>query len=85
MCVLIRHTFCESLVKVCVTKHKCHSFLLFFRHRALLPAWFSALYTLKWEHPKRSSDRKDLKLDIWYKKMYFGPTTPTPEGLLRVK
>ena len=24
---LIRHTFCESLVKICATKHKCRSFL----------------------------------------------------------
>ena len=27
MCVLIRNTFCESLVKICATKHKCRSFL----------------------------------------------------------
>ena len=25
MCVSIRHTFCESLVKICLTKHKCCS------------------------------------------------------------
>ena len=28
MCVLIRHTFCESLVKICAAKRKCHSFLV---------------------------------------------------------
>ena len=27
---MISQTFCESLVKLCVTKHKCHSFLCFF-------------------------------------------------------
>ena len=30
MCVLIKHTFCESLVKPCVTKLKCRSFFLKF-------------------------------------------------------
>ena len=36
-CVLIRHTFCESLVMLCATKLKCRSFLLyfFFRHRVV--------------------------------------------------
>ena len=24
LCILIRYTFCESLVNICVTKHKCH-------------------------------------------------------------
>ena len=41
MCVLTRtqNGFCECLVKLWVTKHKCRSFLvvLFFRHRAVLP------------------------------------------------
>ena len=26
-CVLIKHTICESLVKICATKRKCRSFL----------------------------------------------------------
>ena len=30
MCVLIIHTFCGSLLKLCVTKHKCRSFLWHF-------------------------------------------------------
>ena len=35
-CVLIRHIFCESFVKLCPTKHKCRSFLWhFFRHKAM--------------------------------------------------
>ena len=25
MCLLIRHIFCESLLKLCVVKHKCRS------------------------------------------------------------
>ena len=39
ICVLTRHTFCESLVKLGSTKRKCRSFLrcFFFRHRAVLP------------------------------------------------
>ena len=33
MCVFIRHTFCGSFVKLCLTKHKCLSLLrYFFRH-----------------------------------------------------
>ena len=30
ICVLNRYTFCESLVKMCVTKHKYRSFLSYF-------------------------------------------------------
>ena len=39
MCVLIRHTFYESLIKICVSKHKCRSFLWYFlKHRAMFSA-----------------------------------------------
>ena len=35
-CVLIWHTFCESLVKICANKHKCCSFFdIFFRKKVL--------------------------------------------------
>ena len=36
---LIRHIISESLVIICATKRKCHSFfvILFSRHRAELP------------------------------------------------
>ena len=30
MCVLIGHTFCESLVKICANKRKCRPFLGYF-------------------------------------------------------
>ena len=30
ICLLNRYTFCESLVKICTTKHKCRSFLWYF-------------------------------------------------------
>ena len=30
MCILIRHTFCESLVMICTTKQKCCSFLWYY-------------------------------------------------------
>ena len=29
ICILIRHIFCESLVKICATKHKCQTILFF--------------------------------------------------------
>ena len=36
MCILIRNIFFETLVKICVTKHKCRLFLwYFFRHRTM--------------------------------------------------
>ena len=37
MCMLTRHIFCEILVKICATKHKCRSLLCFLRHRLMLP------------------------------------------------
>ena len=37
MCVSIRHTICETLVKTYTTKHKTNFSYLIFRHRAVLP------------------------------------------------
>ena len=38
VCVLIRYTFCESFVMICVTKRKCHSFLWnIFWHKVVFP------------------------------------------------
>ena len=43
-CVLIRHTFCENLMKIFVTKHKCRSFLwLFQTGQCCWPAKITAL------------------------------------------
>ena len=45
ICVSIRHIFCESLVKLCLTKLKCRSFLWnFFKQGTVFPAWPIKLY-----------------------------------------
>ena len=36
--ILIRYAISESLVKICATKLKCHSFFMYFSNRAVFPS-----------------------------------------------
>ena len=63
MCLLIRHTFCKSLIKICVTKHKCPSFLwYYFRYRSVCcrPAQKNSLENQKSSYVSKISNK------IWY-------------------
>ena len=55
ICVLIRHTFCESLVKICFTKHKCHSFLWYYFQT--LGQYFRPAQTKSIENQKSGHNR----------------------------
>ena len=79
MFILISHTFCESLVKICATKRKCHSFLKSKLNKITnckvfvdRPESFKEFYTLF----------KDTKKILSYKK--FNIFSFTPKSFFRL-
>ena len=49
MCILIRYTFCECLVKICVTKHKCRFFGTYYERSKIIRTNFQ---TTQFKRPK---------------------------------